>query len=156
MKLSHILASATLAISGYATAAEPLTVKTISLEQAQTAINACVELAKKNKWAMSVYIVDNGDNVKSGLRMDGAMPSTTVGAKLKATTALSWWAPTTKVAEIVKGNPNFKQFPGILPIGGGVPIFSKDKQIIGAVGVAGSAEENDVACAEAAVKAISK
>lgn len=155
MKISKILLAGAL-VSGSLFASTPLSVKTISLAQAQKAIDACVDLAKKNGWAMSAYVVDRGDNVKAGVRMDGALPSTSVGAKLKASTALAWWSPTSKVADIVKANPNFKQFPGILPIGGGVPFFSKDKQIIGAIGIAGNTEENDMACANAAMKALSK
>lgn len=137
-------------------AAQPLTVKTISLAQAQNAINACVDLASKNKWSMSIVVVDRSSNIKASTRMDGALDAATTGATLKAKTALSWFAPTEKVATYVKAEPNFKQFPGLLPIGGGVPLFSKDKQIIGAVGIAGSMVQNDIKCAQAAAQAINK
>lgn len=147
---------ATLLASSCAFAGQALSIKTISSQQAQNAIEACTTLASKNKWAMSIVIVDRGANIKAMSRMDGALNAASTGATLKAQTSLSWFSPTQKVAQYVKAEPNFKQFPGLLPIGGGIPLFSKDKQIIGAVGVAGSMVENDIKCAQAAANAINK
>ncbi len=137
-------------------ASSALTIKTISYDQASDAIKECKNLALKNKWAMSIVVVDNAGLVKATARMDKSLDSATIGATLKAKTALSWFSTTEKVAEYVKAEPNFKQFPGILPIGGGIPLFSKDKQLIGAIGVAGSMVTNDIACAQAAAKTINK
>ena len=154
MKLKNILLSSLL-LTGSLFASQPQTIQEVSLEQANKAIQACVDLAKKNKWAMSIAVVDRGSNVKASSRMDGALSPSMTGATLKANTSLSWFAPTEKVAEYVKANPNFKQFPGLLPLGGGVPLFF-DGKLIGAVGVAGSMLQNDIACAQAAAKAIAK
>lgn len=147
---------ATILTSASLFAAQPLNIKTISLEQAANAIQACTQMATKNKWAMSIVIVDRGSNIKAMSRMDGSLDAATTGATLKAKTALSWFSPTEQVAQYVKAEPNFKQFPGLLPIGGGIPLFSQDKQLIGAVGVAGSAIENDIKCAKEAALAITK
>lgn len=155
MKFKNILLS-TLLLGGSLFASQPLTVQEVSAEQAQKAIQACIDLAKTNKWNMSIAIVDRGSNIKASARMDGALSPSLIGATLKANTSLSWVSPTEKVAQYVKAEPNFKQFPGLLPIGGGVPLLSKEGKLLGAVGVAGSMVKNDIACAQAAANAINK
>ena len=98
-------------------------------------------------------------------REDPAVPSlqriellhlhtTSKGATLKAETALSWSMPTAKVLEITEKMPQFKHFPGILPIGGGLPVMARDGSLIAAVGVAGGYIEQDEACAKAVVDAL--
>ena len=57
---------------------------------AMKGIQACVEMAQKNGWSMSIVVVDRGEDVVSSLRMDGALPGSYKGASLKAITALSW------------------------------------------------------------------
>lgn len=113
-------------------------------------------MAEKNKWNMAIVVVDRGMDTLVSLRMDGALPAAYTGAKLKSETALSWSMPTSKVAEITEKMPNFKQFPGLLPIGGGEPLFSKDGTLIGAVGVAGGYVEHDMQCAKAIVTALTE
>lgn len=155
MKLKNIILSSLL-LGGSLFASQPQTIQEVSQEQAKKAIQACVDLAKTNKWSMSIAIVDRGSHIKASSRMDGALSPSMTGATLKANTSLSWASPTEKVAQYVKVEPNFKQFPGLLPIGGGVPLLSKEGNLIGAVGVAGSMVKNDIACAQAAANAINK
>ncbi|MCL6269434.1 heme-binding protein [Sansalvadorimonas sp. 2012CJ34-2] len=119
-------------------------------------VQACQTLATKNNWNMAIVIVDRGENVLASLRMDDALPGAYTGATLKATTALSWSTSTGNVLEFTKKNPQFNQFPGLLPIGGGEPIFSESGKLIGAVGVAGGYVEHDEECAKAVVAKISE
>ena len=123
-------------------------------EKALKGILACQSLAKSNNWNMAVVIIDRGENIKASFRMDEALPSAYKGAMLKAMTALSWSMSTERVGEFTEQNPQFKQFPGLLTIGGGEPIFSMDGKLIGAVGVAGSYVEHDQKCAKAVLSAI--
>ena len=122
-------------------------------DNAMKGILACVEMAQKNGWSMSIVVVDRGEDVVSSLRMDGALPGSYTGASLKAITALSWGTTTGKVNKIMDKYPVFKQFPGIMGIDGGAPVFS-DKVVIAGVGVAGNAMNNDAECAKAAVAAM--
>lgn len=126
----------------------------LKMDQAMKGLQACQNLATDKGWNMAVVIVDRGQNTLASFRMDEALPAAYVGATLKAETALSWSMPTAKVAEITQKKPEFKQFPGLLPIGGGEPIFSESGKIIGAVGVAGGYVEHDQQCAKAVVAAI--
>ncbi len=120
---------------------------------AQAGLAACLALAAENQWAMSIVIIDRGEDVVAALRMDDALPASYKGASLKANTALSWGLPTGEVNAIMEKVPFFKQFPGILGIPGGAPIMRYDT-LIGGVGVAGSSPDNDAACAAAAASAM--
>ncbi|PVZ68359.1 GlcG/HbpS family heme-binding protein [Pelagibaculum spongiae] len=151
--VSALLASALLVTtSAQAEASRPY----LTAEKAQAGIQACMTLAKEKGWNMSMVIVDRGMDVRASMRMDEALPASYTGATLKAETSLSWGMPTGKVYEITQKQPVFNQFPGLLPIGGGEPVFSKDKKLIAAIGIAGGYIQHDEACAKAAVAAMSK
>ena len=155
-KISTIIAAGlfTAAIAGQAVADN--TRAYLPSGKALQGVQACIDLAKKNNWNMAIVVVDRGEDVIASYRMDEALPGAYTGATLKATTSLSWSMPTGKVLEFTKDNPHFNQFPGLLPIGGGEPIFSKSKKLIGAVGVAGGYVAHDEECARAVIKAISQ
>ena len=125
----------------------------LSHKQALAGLNACITMAEKNKWNMSIVVIDRGEDIVTSARMDGALPASYKGASLKANTSLSWALPTGKVNEIMEKVPFFKQFPGILGIPGGEPIFS-GKTLVGGVGVAGSSPDNDAKCAKVAANAM--
>ena len=126
----------------------------LSADNALKGIQACQTLAKEKNWNMAVVIVDRGEDVRASFRMDEALPGAYLGASLKAKTALSWSMPTAKVGDFVKTKPEFNQYPGLLTIGGGLPVFSESGSLIGGVGVAGGYVEHDEACALAVVTAI--
>ena len=127
----------------------------LTYEKAAKGVAACVELANKNKWAMSVVILDRSADILSSARMSNALQPSYVGANLKASSAVSWSMPTGDIEKFIADKPQFRAFPGLLTIDGGLPVFSKNKQLIGGVGVAGSSPINDKACAQAAIKAMS-
>jgi len=126
----------------------------LTAADAMTAIAACRQLAEEKNWNMSMVVIDRGMDIRASYRMDEALPASYKGATLKAETALSWSMPTGKVLEITQKMPVFNQFPGLLPIGGGLPIFSESGALIGGIGVAGGYIEHDEACAQAAVDAL--
>ena len=58
------------------------------------------------------------------------------------------------MAEAVKDVPGFADAPGVVTVGGGVPIFSADgKMFLGAAAASGEAPEDDASCVEAGIKA---
>lgn len=52
-------------------------------------------------------------------------------------------------------NP-YSAIPDILTLGGGLPIFNKDKKHIGAIGISGATPELDELCAQAGIDALIK
>jgi len=155
-KLTTLLTAALLSASVSNQASANETRPYLTSDRALQGLIACQTLAMKNNWNMAIVIVDRGEDVITSLRMDEALPAAHTGASLKANTALSWSMPTRDVKTFTDKNPQFKQFPGLLPIGGGEPIFSKDGKLIGAVGVAGGYVQHDEECAKAVVSRISE
>ena len=89
--------------------------------------------------------------------MDGSRTITYEIAVAKANTALAFQAATADLAQRVK--PENKIAIGQLAqriafLGGGVPIL-RDGAIVGAIGVSGGTEDEDVACAAACIAAVS-
>jgi len=126
----------------------------LSYDKAATALSACTALASKNKWNMSVVIVDRSADPLATARMTDALEPSYTGATLKASSSVAWGMPTDGIEDFIKDKPQFRAFPGLLTIAGGLPLFSENKTLIGAVGVAGSAPANDKACAQAIVDAL--
>ena len=152
MVLLRTIIAISLSVFCLEAAAEKYTRAFLSHGKAMQGMQACVALAEREGWNMSVVIIDRGEDIVASARMDGALPASYKGALLKAETALSWGIPTGKVNEIMDKYPVFKQFPGILGIDGGMPIFS-GKTLVGGIGVAGSSMDKDALCAQAAIDA---
>jgi len=91
--------------------------------------------AVKNKWNVTIAIVDDGGHLLSLVRGDGAAPVTAEIATLKAHGA-AVARRSTKVAEDrIAARPALIKMP-VLPVQGGVPVMH-DGHCVGAVGVSG-------------------
>ena len=66
----------------------------ISLDRAQSLIDAAVAEAKKRNWKMNVAVVDSGGNLVAFQRMDGAMLASIQIAEHKARAAATFRRPT--------------------------------------------------------------
>jgi uncharacterized protein GlcG (DUF336 family) len=104
---------------------------------------------------VAVVVLDTSFTLASAQRLDGAYRSAVPVAQAKAHTALNFGVPTHALAERIK--PENKQAlqavePNLMFVGGGVPIVV-DGTTIGAIGVSGGTEDDDVACATAAATA---
>lgn len=128
----------------------------ISLEQARAAVTAAVEKAKQIDTKMNIAVVDAGANLKAFARMDGAwLGSIDISIK-KAKTARFFDMNTGVIGSL--SQPGGSLFgiehsnQGLITFPGGVVIKNKDGVVIGAIGVSGSAVENDHAVAEAGAK----
>lgn len=113
---------------------------------------ACREEALKNKWNVTVAIVDDGGHVLLLKRMDGAAPVTAEIAVEKSRSA-AIARRSTKVTEdrIAAGRIALLRMPP-LPVQGGLPIMVQG-ECVGGIGVSGvqSHEDEQVCSAGLAV-----
>ena len=130
----------------------------VTLKNAETAIAAAVKKAKDLKTHMCIAVVDSGANLKAFHRMDDAWVGSIDIAIKKAKTAVYFGMPTGQIGTLSQpGAPLFgieHSNDGLITFPGGLPIVDQDGVLVGAIGVSGSAVENDHAVALAGVKTI--
>ena len=130
----------------------------ITLAQAEKAIAAAQQKAKAIDTKMNIAIVDGGANLVAFARMDGAwLGSLDISIK-KAKTARFFDMNTGIVGELSQPGGSLYNIEhsnnGLITFPGGIPIKNAQGEIIGAIGVSGSAVENDHAVAEAGAATI--
>ena len=130
---------------------------TINLATAERIADACQKAATAEGALISVMVLDNDGNHVYFDRMDGQGYLNIVTAEMKARTALMGREPSKNRMNRVIEDPNqeFQQIQlGFFPNSGGLPIVV-NKQLIGAVGVGGSAPRvpvwSDEICAHKAL-----
>lgn len=96
---------------------------TLTASDVQKLVAASRNEAQKNKWNVTIAVVDDAGHLLYLERMDGAGPMTAEVAASKASTAAVTRRPTKFWEDRVKERPVFLKFPGNLPIQGGVPIM---------------------------------
>ena len=116
-------------------------------------IAACEAEAAKNKWAVSIAIVDDGGFLLGLSRMDGASAITAEVATGKARTSAMTKRPSKFFEDRVKERPAFVSFPAGILIQGGVPVLH-DNQCVGAIGVSGVQSHEDEQIAQAGASAL--
>ena len=130
----------------------------ITLEDAEKAIEAARKKAISLKTQMCIAVVDLGANLKAFLRMDDAWVGSIDIAIKKAKTACFFGMATGQLGKLSQpGKPLYAiehSNDGLITFPGGLPIVDADSVLIGAIGVSGSAVENDHAVAEAGVKIV--
>jgi uncharacterized protein GlcG (DUF336 family) len=130
----------------------------VTMEQAQKAIEAARKKAVKLDTQMCIAVVDSGANLKGFLRMDDAWVGSIDIAIKKAKTAVFFGMPTGEIGKLSQpGNSLYgieHSNEGLITFPGGLPIVDEDGVLMGAIGVSGSAVENDHAVAEAGVKVV--
>jgi glc operon protein GlcG len=111
--------------------------------------------ALKNKWAVSIAIVDDGGHLLWLQRLDGAAPISSHIAPAKANTAALGRRESRIYEEVINGGrTSFLSAPDLKGmLEGGVPIL-KDGQCIGAVGVSGVKSAEDAQIARAGIAAL--
>ena len=108
--------------------------------------------AVKNKWNVTIAIVDDGGHLLALSRGDGASPVTAEIATMKAHGA-AVARRSTKVAEDrIASRPALIKMP-VLPVQGGVPIMHEG-HCVGAVGVSGVQSHEDEQVANAGIAAL--
>ena len=111
--------------------------------------------ALKNKWAVTIAIVDDGGHPLALQRLDGAAPMSSYMAPAKARTAALGRRESRLFEEMInQGRTSFLSAPvleGMLE--GGVPILV-DGQCVCAVGVSGVKSSEDAQIAKAGIAAL--
>ena len=126
------------------------------LTSADTAkiISACKAEAAKNKWNVSIAVLDEGGFLLEFHRMEGAPPISAEVAIGKAHTAAMTKRPSKFFEDRVKERPAFANFPAGILIQGGIPL-THENECVGAIGVSGVQSHEDEQIAEAGAKALS-
>jgi uncharacterized protein GlcG (DUF336 family) len=126
----------------------------LSIAAAKKVMAAAEAEATKNKWGVSIAIVDSGGNLLMLHRLDNAQLSSVRLAEAKARTAVEFRRPTKALEDAVAGGGVGLR---VLTFGacvaeGGVPIVAGGK-IVGAIGVSGVASHQDAQVASAGAAA---
>lgn len=133
----------------------------LTLEGARTILSAAEKKAREINVPQNIAIVDEGGHLLLFARMDGVKLSSIEVALAKAGAAALRRAPTGPSPNA--DNPSVFLSLGLslategklTPIRGGLPLFIEN-QCVGGIGVSGGTEEEDVAVAEAGVRALKK
>jgi uncharacterized protein GlcG (DUF336 family) len=130
----------------------------LTLEQAQTIVDAAHEKAREDGLRVTVAVVDEGGLLQALGRMDGAPPLSAQIAEAKAVGAAVWHRDGDQLAAVQADRGAFfaavssmVRVP-IVPADGSV-VIRDGEAVLGAVGVSGAKPEEDRACAEAGVAA---
>jgi uncharacterized protein GlcG (DUF336 family) len=146
------------AVAVPAAGGDVLAVKDISTSQALGALAAAEAKAQQLNLKMDIAVVDAGGNLKAFERMDGAWLGSIDIAIKKAKTARDFDMPTGDVGKLSQPGGTLYQIEvsngGLITFPGGVPIKLADGTIVGAIGVSGSAVENDHIVATAGAETI--
>lgn len=130
----------------------------VTLEQAEKIIAAAKKKAKEIDAKMNISVVDGGANQVAFVRMDGAWLGSADVALKKAKTARFFDMPSGELGKLSQPGESLYNIEhsngGLISFPGGVLLKNKNGDIIGAVGVSGSAVENDHAVATAGAEAL--
>ncbi|NWL09854.1 GlcG/HbpS family heme-binding protein [Paenarthrobacter nitroguajacolicus] len=125
----------------------------ITQAQTEAVLAAAAKVALEQGTAMNIAVVDAGANLKGFTRMDGAWLGSIDIAIRKARTARYFDMPTGSIGELSQPGGSLFNIEvsngGLITFPGGLPLYSQDGHVIGAVGVSGSTVENDHAVASA-------
>ena len=135
--------------------AQVLTTKNISLEAAKKVVAEAVRYAKANNApGGAIAVVDAGGSLIYLERLDNTFSAAWEVAVKKANTAATFKAPSSKLENSINGGRQALITVGHTFLQGGIPIMV-DGQVIGAVGVSGSAsaqQDEEMANAGAKIK----
>ncbi|MGA1933542.1 GlcG/HbpS family heme-binding protein [Arcobacter sp. YIC-464] len=124
----------------------------------KTALKLCelsVQKAEELKIKINVSVTDSKGLELAFIRMDDSFIHSSQIAKDKAYTSASFGFDSNTWTEIFKNEPHLEQgFSNrarLIPFGGGLTIF-EDKEKVGAIGVSGGTEQEDIICAKYAIE----
>ena len=133
------------------------TIRTIGPRPAMDAVLAAVAMGDEIAGPVVAAVVGTGGELIALLRANGAPGPSAKIAQDKAYSAASFRVPTTTLFKMVSGNQALREGiamqPGVVMFGGGLPI-ELDGEFVGAIGVSGASEDQDIACAAAGLAAI--
>jgi uncharacterized protein GlcG (DUF336 family) len=128
---------------------------TLEMSDVKAIVAAAEAEATRNKWAVTIAVVDDGGHLLWLQRLDGAAPLSAHIAPAKANTAALGRRESKVYEDMINGGrASFLSAPiieGLLE--GGVPIM-KDGVCLGAVGVSGVKSSEDAQIAKAGIAAL--
>jgi uncharacterized protein GlcG (DUF336 family) len=127
----------------------------LTLAAARRMMAAAEAAAREMKVAMSVAVVDSGDQLVAFVRMDGADLVSVGLSRDKAFSALVNRMPTRDLAPLVQPGAEFYGYDSLaggrmVVFAGGMPLL-RDGVLVGAIGVSGGSSDEDQRAADAAV-----
>lgn len=127
------------------------TVHALTLEEAKLIADGAEEKAVELGLKIAIAIMDEHGNLKLYRRMDGSNMISVRMSQLKAMTSSSIPSSTKALAEKNASleNKPYLAIPGIVLLEGGLPIFTREGQHVGSIGVSGATSEMDGVCAQA-------
>jgi len=150
-----ILVLLLVAAASTASMAQLISNKSISLEAAKKVVAETVKYAKANNApGGAIAVVDAGGNLVYLERLDNTFPAASEVAIKKANTAAIFKAPSSKLENSINGGRQALITVGHTFLQGGIPLVV-DGQVVGAIGVSGSAsaqQDEDMANAGAKIK----
>jgi glc operon protein GlcG len=151
----NILFIAFITMIAFISNAQVIATKTISLDAAKKVVAEAVKFAKANNApGGAIAVVDNGGNLVYLERLDNTFPAASEVAVKKANTAATFKAPSSKLENSINSGRQALITVGHTFLQGGIPIMY-DGQVIGAIGVSGSAsaqQDEDMAIAGSKIK----
>jgi glc operon protein GlcG len=149
LAISVLALSLTLALAGPSFAQAPaLPPQPISLAEAHAIIEGAVALAREKNARIGVVVLDSASSeMVAGEHMDGAPGRNIMFAEGKAFAAITYRTTSEALSQLSKTRPD--RYFGILNmygnkiylVGGGIPLVV-DGKLVGAVGVAGSNQDD--------------
>ena len=121
---------------------------TVSLEQAEVAIEAGKKKAAQIGLPFTVTIVDAGAHLVAAARMDGAVLGSIEVSATKARTAVLFGQETKDLNAVVQPGTDMFSIQGAVRepvtfVAGGIPLVDDRRLVIGAVGVSGGSPDQD-------------
>lgn len=124
----------------------------LNLDYAQKIASKAAACGIKNKWKLSVAIVNSEGNLLYFQRGDGSYVGSIDAAIDKATSANAFQRPTKAFVDGLKeGRTGLVTVKNIVGIEGGLPIQIGDKHV-GAIGISGAKATEDEQCAKLALE----
>jgi uncharacterized protein GlcG (DUF336 family) len=127
----------------------------LNSDMALTLAKAATEIAKDRELRICVAILGAAGELLVFLRNDDAIPAAQLICQQKAKTALHFRTATQQLFERSLERPSlqsgFSNQPDIMLLPGGIPLFA-DGVCIGAIGVSGAKDYEDVEIAQAALR----
>jgi uncharacterized protein GlcG (DUF336 family) len=153
MKAGLAAGAVALALSPCASSAQVQTQRDITWKLGLAIAEGAIEECAKTNVGISVAVVDRAGRVRIFIASDDPSPHNFELARRKAYTARTFRRPTLEWAQRTKEGSELapqRQLADVIALGGGVPI-NVGNDTIGAVGVSGSSQTGDDACARAGI-----
>jgi uncharacterized protein GlcG (DUF336 family) len=125
----------------------------LTLDDCKKIMAAAEAEAAKNKWNVSIAILDDGGNLLCVHRMDGANVLSPEIAQRKGRTSAMTGRPSKMWEDRIKDGRLAMLAMPVLPVQGGMPILVEG-QCVGGVGVSGVQSHEDEQIASAGIAAL--